>query len=174
MFLTCWGIGRSQSLQLKDAFDQVNRTLKEFKFYSQDVEASGDEGRTRNIQVVIMNGNFGILIFDDFGDFADPFFGFKHGNKALFVPLNNVSFGINSSELIIRSDFEDDVLFIYDNQKEILNSYSLFGTEGNIRKLKRELEFLTTVAVEENFNEDLGIPSRQQSTKKKTKSKRKK
>lgn len=166
--------GIAQSLELQNAFNQVNNTLKEYKFVSQDVESSGNTGRTLNIQVMLGNGKLGVLILDDFGDFADPFFGFKHGYKLIIVPLDSVEFLSGYSELEITTNNDEGVLLNYNNQKELLDKYSLCGTERNVKKIKQELEDLIEIALDENFNGDLGIPSQQSKPKKKPHSKRKK
>lgn len=173
LLLSSFGFIKAQSPQLREAFDQVNTTLKEYKFVSQDVDETGDTGRTKSIQIMLGNGNFGIIIFDDYGDFADPFFGFKHGYKLITVPINNVEFYPGYSELQITTNNNEDVLFIYDGQKELLDQYSICGTEGNVKKLKRELDNLISLAIEENFNGQLGVPTQSQPAKKKTKSKTK-
>lgn len=173
LLLSFFGIINAQSTQLKEAFDQVNTTLKEYKFVSQDVDGSGETGRTKSIQIMLGNGTFGIIILDDFGEFADPFFGFKHGYKLIAVPINNVEFYPSYSELQIKTNNDEDVLFIYDNQKELLDKYSICGTEGNIKKLKRELDNLISLAIEENFNGQIGVPTQSQPAKKNPKSKTK-
>lgn len=173
--LSSFGIIKAQSTQLRDAFDQVNTTLKEYKFVSQDVDESGETGRTKSIQICIGNGNFGIIILDDFGEFADPFFGFKHGYKFISVPINNVEFYPSYSELQIKTKNNEDILFVYDGQKELLDKYSICGTEGNVKKLKRELDNLISLAVEENFNGHIEVPTQSHPKKKpKPKTKRRK
>lgn len=173
LIFSTFEIIKAQSVQLKSAFDQVNTTLKEYKFVSQDVDRSGETGRTKSIQIMLGNGNLGILILDDFGDFADPFFGFKHGYKLITVPISNVEFYPSYSELKIKTNNGEDILFIYDDQKELLDKYSICGTEGNIKKLKQELDNFISLAIVENFNGQIGIPSQYQPTKKKSKSKAK-
>ena len=119
------------------------------------------------------NGFFGIIILDDFGEFAEPFFGFKHGYKLVFVPINNVEFYPGYSELQITTNNNEDILFIYDNQKELLDKYSICGKEGNVKKLKRELDNLISLAIEENFNGQIGVPTQSQPAKGKPKPKTK-
>ena len=176
LIVSSLGALKAQSTQLKEAFDQVNTTLKEYKFVSQDVNESGERGRTKSIQIMLGNGNLGVLILDDFGEFADPFFGYKHGYKLILAPINNVEFYPYYSGLQIKTTNNEDVLFVYDDQKELIAKYSICGTEGNVKKLKRELDNLISLAIEENFNGQIGIPTQPQPARKKhkTKTKRKK
>lgn len=169
-FIMTWNSGDAQSLELKNAYIQVCKTLKEYKFISEDVYSTQSHGQTKSITLKVQNGTLVFLINDDYGAFADPFFGFKHGIKSIKIPLADAlclfyqpSY---SKYLWITSNQKNSVEFIYRKQKELIDGYQIHGTVGSLRKLYDELNKFLTLAEEEEFNGSLGVSYVQKTTKK--------
>lgn len=144
--ISAFGTAYSQSAELKDALKEVNTTLKEYKYVSEDVDIHEVTGKTTDIVVSLKNGELVFNITDDYGDFSDPFYGFRHGVITVSVPVKEACFDSTVHALLITSKNPNGVLLVYDGKKELLKSYSICGTEGNIIKLRKELEKLLSLA----------------------------
>ena len=165
-----WYSGDAQSLELKNAYIQVCKTLKEYKFISEDVYSTQSHGQTKSITLKVQNGTLVFLINDDYGAFADPLFGFKHGIITIRIPLADAlclfyqpSY---SKYLWLTSNQKNSVEFISKNQKELIDGYQIHGTEGSLRKLYDELNKFLTLTEEEEFNGSLDVSSVQKTARK--------
>lgn len=146
---------QSQSDSLKTAYRQVCSTLKDYKFESED--AHRDHGKTKSITLKIQNGNFIFSFNDDFGNFADPFFGFRHGMKTIKVPILELILPDGRywlSEVSIEG--RNGVELSYKGKKEILRNYGICGEELSLKKLLKELQLLKEICINEGFQGTLG------------------
>ncbi len=158
IFILSQTMAFSQSAELKDAFNNVSRTLKDYKFNSQDAGKIWEEdGRTISIKIQLKGGYIIFVIVDDFSPYNDSFFGNKPGTKILKVPIQSVELDHRYSSLYIKN--EDGVEYTYKNKKELLHDYSLHGEDLSLKKLTKELQDLISLAKKENFNGNLGVPS---------------
>lgn len=158
----------AQSPELKNAYQQVCKTLKEYKFSSEDVSSGGGNGQTKSITLSIKDGIFVFKFRDNYGAFADPFFGFKHGIKTIKVSIADARFYMPSygSYVSITANDRNNVEFSYKKQKEIIDGYEIHGAEGSLKKLYEELNTLLSIAKEEEFSGTIGVSSETKSTKK--------
>ena len=170
MLLSTFVASYAQSPDLMKAYQQVCTTLKEYKFTSEDVSSGGGNGRTKTISFSIKDG---VLVFsfnDNYGAFADPFFGFKHGIKTVKVPLSDARFYMPSyggNSVSITANSKNGVEFTYKNKKEIIDGYKIYGSDGSVKKLYDELNQILSIAKQEDFNGSIGASS---SSKKSSKS----
>lgn len=165
-----WYSGYAQSPELKNAYMQVCKTLKEYKFISEDVSSENDHGQTKSISLKVQNGTLVFSFNDDYGAFSDPFFRFKHGIITIRIPLADAlclfyqpSY---SKYLWLTSNQKNSVEFIYKNQKELIDGYQIHGTDGSLRKLYDELNIFLTLTEEEEFNGSLDVSSVQKTARK--------
>lgn len=161
LLIGCHVLCKAQSTELKQAFNQVNSTLKSYKFKSEDVYKDGEEpdyAYTRSINLKLQGGYLVFTINDDFTNFKDPFFGNKHGIKTLKAPIADTE--------LLESDLEDGFLFLhcedgleltYKGQKELLKKYMIKGSPLNVKKLYKELSQMLSIAQEEEFKGNLGV-----------------
>ena len=150
----------SQSAELKDAFNNVSRTLKDYKFNSQDAgKIWQEDGRTISVKIQLKGGYIIFVIVDDFSPYNDSFFGNKPGTKILKAPISSIEFKKDRTfdELTITN--KEGLEYTYKNKKELLTSYELYGTTLTLEKLTKELQELISLAKEENFNGNLGVPN---------------
>ncbi len=168
-------IGNAQSDSLKSAYLQVCKTLKEYKYSSQDVASNGgDYAKTIYIKLEIQHGEFLFTFNDDFHPFEDAFYGDRHGIKRIKIPINESQFYYNYRNLYIES--ENGVEMTYKGKKEILKQYAIHGEELSLKKLQKELLLLQKYAIEEGFignlNQNSAVPTPKkvlpQQTEKKT------
>ena len=144
----------SPSVDIRTAYNNVVKTLKEYSFRSEDTWYYGS---TKAITLKLQNGNF-VFTFNDTGISYD----FKHsfgrdGIKTVKIPFSSASFyqPYNEGKLNLSST-DDNVEITWRGQKEIIKNYEIKGTELNIKKLQQELEILLSFAIEENFTGTLG------------------
>lgn len=156
IFILSQTMAFSQSAELKEAFNNVSRTLKDYKFKSEDAYGDGD-GKTISIKIQLKGGYIIFVIVDDFSPFNDSVFGNKPGTKILKVPIQSVELDHRYSSLYIKN--EDGVEYTYKNKKELLHDYSLHGEDLSLKKLTKELQDIISLAKKENFNGNLGVPS---------------
>lgn len=164
LFVFSYNKAFSQSAELTTAYKQVCTTLKEYKFEAEDAK-DGPEGRTKNISFTCQNG---VLVFTfnvNQGSFSDPFFGHKHGLITIKVPLVNAQFQTYYGKLNITAKENNGVELTYKKQKEIIDYYSIYGTDGSLEKLHKELEEFLSIATAENFSGSLGVASNNKTTK---------
>ena len=142
----------AQTNELKEAYNNVCSTLSEYKFTSEDANRGG-RGKTTKIQLKTEGGYIIFTITDNFGNFADPFFGYKHGVKTIKVPINVARFyqPTSGNYVSITATERDKVEFTYKNKKEIIDGYQLFGTSGSVKKLVSDLDLLLAQLRNENF-----------------------
>ncbi len=157
IFILSQTMAFSQSAELKEAFNNVSRTLKDYKFKSEDTWKDGGDGTTISIKIQLKGGYIIFVIVDDFSPFNDSVFGFKPGTKILKAPISSIEFDIYSSDLKIEN--EDGIEYTYKNKKELLRNYRISGADLSVAKLTRELQELLSLAKKENFNGNLGVPS---------------
>ena len=147
---------------LKSAYLQVCKTLKEYKYSSQDVGNNRGVGKTISIKLEIQQGAFLFTFNDDFRPFDDPAFGNRHGIKRIKVPINEMDLG-NPYYHSMWIKGENGVEITYKGQKEILNKYDICGEELSLKKLHNELLLLKKYAIEEGFvgnlNQSSAIPT---------------
>ena len=158
----------AQSPELRTSYNQVCKTLKEYKFSSEDAHEGHPEGKTTGIQFKVQNGSLVFTFNDNFGHFSDPFFGNKQGSKTITVSISNARFympSYGSSYMSITAKERNQVDYTYKKQKEIIDGYQLYGSEGSLKKLMSELESLLNLLREEDFNGTL-TPGGQSSSKK--------
>ena len=139
----------SPSGDIRTAYDNVVKTLKDYKFMTEDTWYYGS---TKAITLILQNGNF-LFTFNDTGipyDFKHSFG--RNGIKTVKIPFSSATFyqPYNEGKLYLSST-NDDVEITWRGQKEIIKNYEIKGTELNIKKLQHELEILLTLAIEENF-----------------------
>ena len=151
---------KAQSNELKTAFSQASTTLKEYKFKSEDVYDDGhgmDFASTKSISIKLQGGYMILTIVDDFADFTDPIFGYRHGAKTIKAPI--------AATDVLDTDLGDGCMYLYceeglefsyKGQKELLEQYGLHSTPLNAKKLYRELGELLSIAKAENFRGSLG------------------
>lgn len=158
----------AQSTELKNAYQQVCKTLREYKFSSEDVSSGGGNGRTKSITLSIQDGTFVFKFNDNYGAFADPFFGFRHGIKTVKVPISDARFYMPSygSYMSITANERNSVEFSYKKQKEIIDGYQIHGADGSLKKLYEELNTLLSTAKEEEFSGTIGATSGTKTSKK--------
>ena len=156
--LTLGIVCQAQSQELRDAYNQVVSTLKQYKFQSEDVYDSHMEeyAKTKSITVKLQGGYFIFTFNDSFGTFSDPFFGFRHGIKTIKVPIADVKFEDGRYGDYLTISGKDGIEFSFKSQKEILREYRIRGAELSIKKLVNELKELQNVAQAEEFNGTLG------------------
>ena len=144
----------SPSGDVRTAYDNVVKTLKEYNFMTEDTWYYGS---TKAITLKLQNGNF-VFTFNDTGIPYDLRHSFgRDGIKTLKIPFSGATFyqPYNEGKLNLSST-NDDVEITWRGQKEIIKNYEIKGTELNIKKLQHELEILLTLAIEENFKGTLG------------------
>lgn len=159
---------KAQSPELRASYNQVCKTLKEYKFSSEDAHNGHPEGRTTGIQFKIQNNSLVFVFTDDFGHFADPFCENKQGTKTVTVSISNARFQITSwlsSYMSITAKEHGQVDYVYKKQKEIIDEYKIYGTKGTLEKLMSELDNLLNLLREEGFNGTL-VPGGQTTSKK--------
>lgn len=158
---------KAQSTELRTSYNQVCKTLKEYKFSSEDAHEGHPEGKTTGIQFKVQNGSLVFTFTDNFGHFSDPFFGNKQGSKTITVSISNARFYMPSygSYMSITAKERDQVDYTYKKQKEIIDGYQIYGSEGSLKKLMSELESLLNLLREEEYNGTL-TPGGQSSSKK--------
>ena len=156
--LTFCIVCQAQSQELRDAYNQVVNTLKQYKFQSEDVYDSHMEeyAKTKSITVKLQGGYFIFTFNDSFGTFSDPFFGFRHGIKTIKVAIAEVEFEAGRYDSYLTISGKDGIDFSFKNQKEILREYRIRGAELSIKKLLNELKELQNIAQVEEFKGTLG------------------
>lgn len=160
---------KAQSPELRASYNQVCKTLKEYKFSSEDAQGGHPEGKTTGIQFKIQNNSLVFTFTDNFGHFSDPFFGNKQGTKTVTVSISNARFYMPSygSYMSVTAKDDGQVDYVYKKQKEIIDGYRIYGTEGSLKKLISELDNLLNLLREEDFNGTL-VPGGQTNSKKTT------
>lgn len=144
----------AQSVELKQAFNAVCETIKDYKFISEDSNECGNIGKTLRIQFQVQKGSLIFIFNDDFGDFTDPIFGYRQGTKVIKVPIKDAKFEKSSygSYLYITSINRENIELIYNDKLEIIPGYEIYGADGSLEKLKKELDDLLFFLKIENFN----------------------
>ena len=153
LFITV--ICNAQSVTLKEAYQQVYSTLKNYKFQSQDVYESNNHGRTKSILLELEDGYFVFFFNDDLSHF-----GYRNGQKRVSFPIASAMIGIdgtyNKKHIYVRDSLKlhDGVELLYQNKTTTLPYYEIYGDELTLKKLLEELQELKNVAKMEMF---LGI-----------------
>lgn len=142
---------QAQSDSLISAYKQVYRSLKEYKFISEDASEGG--GKTISIILKIQNGDFVFSFNDDFRPFDDPIFGNRHGVKILRAPYHDISFDNWYEEMALQC--EKGIELTYKGKKELIESYKIYGEKLNLQKLTKELQLLQSIVINENFKGSL-------------------
>lgn len=155
----------SPSVEIKTAYNNVTNTLKEYSYRSGD---TWHEGNTKSITLKIQNGFF-VFTFVDTGILYDSRHSFgRDGTKIVKVPISHVVFNNydNQGVMNISSSTQDNIEIAWRGRKEIVDCYKIFGSESSIKKLRKELDALLIIAIEENFQGTLdGVSHKQQKTK---------
>ncbi len=143
----------AQSPELRASYNQVCKTLKEYKFSSKDAIERHGEGKTTGIQFKIHDDALVFTFTDNFGRFSDPFFGYKQGTKTIKVSISNARFYLPSggSYMSITAKERNQVEYTYKKQKEIIDGYQIYGSDGSLKKLMSELETFLNLLREEDF-----------------------
>ena len=144
----------SPSVDIKTAYANVVKTLKEYRFKSEDTWYVGN---TKSITLKLQGGCF-VFTINDIGISYDPNYSFgRDGIKTVKIPLLSASFyqPYNEGKLNLCST-DDNVEITWRGRKEIISHYSIEGTESTVMKLQQELEVLLSLAIEENFMGTLG------------------
>lgn len=145
------------STELKTAYNNVVKTMKEYRFSSEDTWYNGE---TKSITFTIQDGIL-VFTFNDGGIYYDPQHSFgRDGKKIVKVPISHVYFYqvYNEGKLVVSSSI-DDVEITWRGRKEIEESYKIMGPKASIIKLQNELETLVVIATEEGFQGTLGVNS---------------
>lgn len=154
----------SPSIEIKTAYNNVIKTLKEYNYRSGD---TWHEGNTKSISLKIQNGFF-IFTFVDTGIMYDSRHSFgRDGTKIVKVPISHVVFNNydNQGVMNISSSTKDNIEITWRGKKEIVENYKVFGSEPLIKKLREELDTLLILAIEEGYYGTLdGISNKQQKT----------
>lgn len=160
-------LASAQSQELRQAYNQVCRTIKEYKFTSEDAYEGHGDGKTTGIQFKVQNGELVFTFTDNFGHFSDPFFGYKQGSKKVSVSISDARFYMPSygSYMSITAKERNLVNYSYKNQKEIIDGYEIHGSEGSLKKLMGELDTLLNLLREEDFNGTLTVGGQTSSKK---------
>jgi len=142
------------SSELKTAYNNVVKTMKEYRFNSEDTWYNGE---TKSFTFIIQDGVI-VITINDVGIHYDPKHSFgRDGKKIVKVPISHAYFyqPYNEGKLVIGSS-ADNVEITWRGKKEIEEKYTIFGSKVPIKKLQEELEALLAIAVEENFKGTLG------------------
>lgn len=147
----------SPSSEIRVAYNNVIKTLKEYRYESED---TWNNGKTKSISLKLQNGFF-IFTFNDVGLYYSSKHDFgRDGIKTVKIPFYSAFFyqPYNEGKLNLSST-DDNVEISWRGQKEIIKNYGIRGTELNIKKLQQELELLLTIAIEEDFKGTLNSGS---------------
>lgn len=149
-------LGNAQSDSLRYAYNQVCKTLKEYKCSSQDVnDCGGYYAKTISIKFEIQQGAFLFTFNDDFCPFDDPAFGHRHGIKRIKIPINEMELASALSYKAFWIKGKNGVEIAYKGQKEILTQYSICGENLSLKKLRDELQIVQKYVIEEGFTGNL-------------------
>lgn len=153
----------AQSPELKDCYNKVVSTLREYVFYSEDVHRfvydmiTPDMYQTKSLSLKISNGLF-IISFDDAYKTKECYiYGAKPGEKTISVPINELK--IEYASTWITFSGTNGIEYIYNKKKELLRAYRLYASDLTTKKLYNELCLLQDKVISEQFNGKLGSVS---------------
>ena len=147
---------KSPSPRLVTAYNKVNKTLKEFRFNSEDANWY-NSSYTKSITLKLQEGYF-IFTFDDVGV---PSSG-RYGTKKLRTLIDHTYFWLPSDErmnicsITYINEIIDENEITWRGRKEITDGYGVFGSKYTLKILFQEINELLEIATEENFQGTLG------------------
>lgn len=149
----------AQSMELKNCYNQVAHTLKEFKFQSEDVHKCNFECyQTKSISMRLTNGYFVFTLKDGYTGSGAYHPNAHPGVKTISILINEVTFKLSSTqkESWITISGTNGIEYNLNNKKELLDDYKLYASRLTMKKVFNELEALQNKASSEQFKGSLG------------------
>lgn len=153
----------AQSIELRNAYKQVSKTLNEYYFRSGDIYFWADYAKTKSITLAIQNGYFVFTFNDDYG------IGYQikpeecnQGFKQVKVSIEDLEFadvGVGNAYCWLDMKCANGFEYTYKNKKEILKKYTIGGKELSLNKLRKELIELRDLVNSEGYKGNLGTNS---------------
>ena len=155
----------AQSAELKDAFNQLSNTLKDYEFESDNVHSINYEQYiTKSIRISFKYPTLILAItegYKSWGWTSDE--KAKPGVHKIEIPINETSFEVlkgyygNSAYLYISNP--SGITYSINGKKELRESYEIWGSKLNVTKLCQELINLQSIVKTEKFVGSLGFSS---------------
>ncbi len=154
----------AQSVELRRFFNNATSTLKEYTFQSEDVHRFDERiyhgwYKTRSLSFKITNGNYIFTLIDAYEKAGTYIPKANPGKKTITVPIREATFRVSNlvSESYITISGIAGIEYEYNNKREILNDFKIYGSKLTLNKLYNELTLLNDKCNSESFKGNLGV-----------------
>lgn len=169
---TC--ICSSQSVELKNAYNQVVNTLKGYEFEFQGLSTIDFEIKSFNVSFKHPSLVLSKTVKSKY-HWASDSDKMRTGNHKIEIPIASTTFEVKNGRYFANSSYlnilnSSGITYIYNGKRELMESYEIMGSKLNISKLCEELNILKKIIIEEKYTGSLGNNGTQQNANNKIKS----
>lgn len=147
----------SQNSELKDAFNQVNNTLKEYSFKSPNVfYAMWDQYITQSLCMTYESSNLIFYYTESLlnGSYSSRSY-VQPGKYSIRIPIKSTTMKMENSRLVFHN--EEGITKTYNGKKELVEEFFWGSTPLNIKKLYNKINKVISLINEGHYSGKLGI-----------------